>query len=206
MTIHNSTKMKEEGYNIRQQDLPHFMTFTVVDWVDVFSRKNYRDLVLESFNFCRKEKGMILNAYVIMSNHIHVVMGSKNGCLSDLVRDFKKFTAKNCINLIKTEPESRRDWMLKRFEFAAKSHGRNDIHQFWKYGSHPEEIFTENFMWTKLEYIHLNPVRAGIVEKASDYLYSSARNYVGKQGLIDIDLIEPKFFDAIKESNFGNYM
>jgi hypothetical protein len=52
---------------------------------------------------------MILNGYVIMSNHIHVVMGSKNGRLSDLVRDFKKFTAKNCINIIKTEPESRRD-------------------------------------------------------------------------------------------------
>ncbi|WP_305953218.1 transposase [Emticicia oligotrophica] len=101
--------MKEEGYNIRDQRLPHFMTFTVVDWVDVFSRKNYRDLILESFDYCRKEKGMILNAYVIMSNHIHVVMGSKNERLSDLVRDFKKFTAKNCINLIKTKPESRKD-------------------------------------------------------------------------------------------------
>ena len=111
--------MKKEGYNIQQQDLPHFMTFTVVDWADIFSRKNYRDLILESFNFCRKEKGMILNAYVIMSNHIHVVMGSKNGNLSDLVRDFKKFTANNCIKLIKTEPESRQDWLLKRFEFAA---------------------------------------------------------------------------------------
>ncbi|WP_064198267.1 MULTISPECIES: REP-associated tyrosine transposase [Emticicia] len=195
--------MKEEGYNIRDQRLPHFMTFTVVDWVDVFSRKNYRDLILESFDYCRKEKGIILNAYVIMSNHIHVVMGSKNERLSDLVRDFKKFTAKNCINLIKTEPESRKDWMLKRFEFAARSHSRNDTHQFWKYGSHSEEIFTENFMWTKLEYIHLNPVRAGIVEKASDYLYSSARNYVGKKGLIDIDLVEPKFLMQLKSQTLG---
>lgn len=191
--------MKEEGYNIQDQSLPHFMTFTVVDWVDVFTRKSYRDLVLQSFEFCRKSKGMILYGYVIMSNHIHVVMQSKNGKLSDLVRDFKKFTASNILKMIENEPESRKDWMLKRFEFAARSHGRNDIFQFWKYGSHPEEIYTQKFLWTKLDYIHQNPVRAGLVEKSEDYLYSSSRNYNGIKGLIEIDLADVPIFDATKQ-------
>jgi REP element-mobilizing transposase RayT len=191
--------MKEEGYNIQDQLLPHFMTFTVVDWVDVFTRKSYRDLVLQSFEFCRKSKGMILYGYVIMSNHIHVVMQSKNGKLSDLVRDFKKFTASNILKMIENEPESRKDWMLKRFEFAARSHGRNDIFQFWKYGSHPEEIYTQKFLWTKLDYIHQNPVRAGLVEKSEDYLYSSSRNYNGIKGLIEIDLADVPIFDATKQ-------
>ncbi|MFN3851084.1 MAG: REP-associated tyrosine transposase [Spirosomataceae bacterium] len=191
--------MKEEGYNITDQFLPHFMTFTVVDWVDVFTRKSYRDLVLQSFEFCRKSKGMVLFGYVIMSNHIHVIMQSKNGKLSDLVRDFKKFTASNILKMIQNEPESRKDWMLKRFEFAAKSHGRNDIFQFWKYGSHPECIFTQKFLWSKLDYIHQNPLRAGWVEKPEDYLYSSARNYANKNGLIEVDLADVPIFDATKE-------
>ncbi len=195
--------MKEEGYNIKNPALPHFMTFTVVDWIDVFSRQQYRDILLESFNFCRKEKGMLLHGFVIMSNHVHVLMASKKQQLSELVRDYKKFTAKTILQKIQSEQESRKDWMMKRFEWAAKSHGRNDIFQFWRYGNHPEEVFTEKFMWSKLDYIHLNPVRAGIVEKASEYLYSSAKNYTGQKGLIEIDLLEPKFFDAQKEYYYG---
>lgn len=190
--------MKDEGYTINNQHLPHYMTFTIVDWVDVFTRKSYRDAILQSFDYCRKYKGLILHGYVIMSNHIHVIMQSKQGKLSDLVRDFKKFTATSILKMIHQEPESRRDWMLKRFEFSAKSHGRNDIHQFWKYGNHPEEIYSTKFLWTKLDYIHQNPVRAGLVEKSNDYLYSSARNYTGLQGLIEIDLADIPIFDATK--------
>jgi REP element-mobilizing transposase RayT len=193
----------KDGYQIRDQRRLHFMTFTVVDWVDIFTRKVYRDLILDSFNYCRKEKGMILQSYVIMSNHIHVVMGSKDGKLSDLVRDFKKFTASKILKLIETEPESRRDWMLKRFEFAVKSHTRNEKYQFWKHESHPEEIFSEKFLWTKIEYIHQNPVRAGWVHKEDDYVYSSASNYVTLKGIIEVDLAEVRIFDAVKEFNRG---
>ena len=82
-----------------------------------------------------------------MSNHIHVIFQAETGDLSDLVR----FTAKEVLKPIEEGPESRSDWMLKRFEFAAKSQSRNSKYQFWKYGNHPEEIFSEKFFWTKLE-------------------------------------------------------
>jgi REP element-mobilizing transposase RayT len=161
------------GYVIRDRKLPYFMTFTVVDWVDVFTRKIYRDIVIDSLNYCIKNKGMILYSYVIMSNHIHVIVQSKDGNLSDLVRDFKKWVAKNIIHQIIEGNKSRSDWMLKRFEFAAISNKRNDKRQFWQISNHFEEVFTEKFFWTKINpaanrYIHMNPVRSGIEPKASD--------------------------------------
>ena len=114
--------MKEkEGFIIRDQSKAHFITATVVDWVDVFSRKTYKDCVIESQDFCIKNKGMILYGFVIMSNHIHLIIQSENSKLSDLIRDFKKFTAKTILNKIETEPESRTDWMLKPLNLLAKA-------------------------------------------------------------------------------------
>ena len=111
--------MAKGGYQIRDQSKPHFMTFTVVDWVDIFTRKIYRDIIIESLKFCQKQKGLILHGYVIMSNHIHVIFQTETGNLSDLVRDFKAasvpvFTAKEIFKTIENGPESRSDWMLKR--------------------------------------------------------------------------------------------
>ena len=195
----------KEGYVIRDQSLPHFITATIVDWIDVFSRKNYRDVVIECFNFCIQNKGMILYGYVIMSNHIHFIAQSKDGKLSDLIRDFKKFTAKSILKKIQTEPESRREWMLERFKLATESHSRNKNFQFWQYGNHPEEIYTNKFMWSKLDYIHLNPVRAGIVEKASHYIYSSASNYVNDCGLLTIEKADNPVVDVLNLNNFARY-
>jgi REP element-mobilizing transposase RayT len=189
---------EKEGYKIRDQSKPHFITATVVDWLDVFSRKSYKDCIVESLEYCINNKGMILFGYVIMTNHIHLIIQSKDNKLSDLIRDFKKFTAKTILNKIETEPESRADWMLKRFEFACKSHSRNEKYQFWQYGSHPEEIFSEKFFWSKLDYIHLNPVRAGIVSKASHYIYSSASNYVNDNGIIEITKLDNPIIDVLK--------
>ena len=194
-----------DGYKIRDQSLPHFVTATVVDWVDVFSRKNYRDCIIDCLDYCIKNKGMIIYGYVIMSNHIHMIVQSEQGELSDLLRDFKKFTAKTILEKIQTEPESRREWMLERFRLATESHIRNKNFQFWQYGNHPEEIYTNKFMWSKLDYIHLNPIRAGIVSKASEYIYSSASNYVHDSGLIVITKADNPIVDVLNLNNFSKY-
>lgn len=194
-----------EGYVIRDQSLPHFITATVVDWIDVFSRKVYRDEIIKCLEYCIKNKAMILYGYVIMSNHIHIIVQSTDGKLSDLIRDFKKFTAKTILNKIQTEPESRREWMLERFKLATQTHSRNKNYQFWQYGNHPEEIYSNRFMWSKLDYIHLNPVRAGLVEKASYYKYSSASNYVNDIGLVEIEKADNPIVDVTNLSNLQRY-
>ena len=199
--------MNANGYKIQDQSKPHFITASVIDWVDVFSRKHYRDIVLDSLDFCIRNKGMILFGYVIMSNHIHLIIQSEKGKLSDLIRDFKKFTSKSILESIQiNDYESRKDWMLKRFEFAAGSHSRNENFQFWQYGNHPEEIYSEKFFWSKLDYIHQNPVRAGIVEQPEYYLYSSASNYINNKGLINIEIIDNPIVDVLKSSSFMKYL
>ena len=98
----------KDSYVIRDQGKPHFVTSTIVDWIDIFTRKNYRDIIIDCFDFCIKNKGMVLFGYVIMSNHIHFIVQSKNGKLSNLIRDFKKFTVTQILTKLQTEPESRR--------------------------------------------------------------------------------------------------
>ena len=196
----------KEGYVIRDQEKAHFITATVVDWVDVFTRQNYRDSVVESLNYCIKDKGMTVYAYVIMSNHIHMVIQSNEGKLSDLIRDFKKFTAKMILDKIKHEPESRREWMLERFQKAIESHTRNKNYQFWQYGNHAEEVYSEKFLWSKIDYIHMNPVRSGLVKKVEDYIYSSASNYINNYGLVNVELAEIPKVDVSKESSFIKYL
>jgi REP element-mobilizing transposase RayT len=149
---------------------------------------------------------MILYGYVIMSNHIHMIIQSNKGKLSDLVRDFKKFTAKSILYKIQNEPESRRDWMLERFKLAPETHSRNKNYQFWQYGNHAEEIYTEHFMWSKLDYIHMNPVRAGIVMKIEDYIYSSANNYINGNGIIAIELLENPNVNVLRPTSFDKYI
>lgn len=158
--------------------------------MDVFTRKIYRDIVLDSLTYCRQQKGLEVYGYVVMSNHVHLMVRASNENLSDVLRDFKKFTASQILKQIaNSEVESRSDWMLKRFEFAAQRHVRNSAYQFWTHENHAVEIISNKFIDQKLNYIHQNPVRAGWVEEPEEYLYSSARNYGGRAGLIEIDFI-----------------
>lgn len=167
----------------------HFITFAVVGWVDVFTRKDYRDIVIESIRYCQAEKGLLLYAWCLMSNHIHLVVAAKNNDTSDILRDFKKFTSKEIIKAIKeNKRESRKDWMLAIFKKAGEGNGRNNNYQFWRQDNHPVELFSTEFTMQKVQYIHNNPVETGMVEKAAEYLYSSARNYeYGENcGLLDV--------------------
>jgi len=174
------------GYQIVEQDALHYVTFQVVSWVDLFTRKVYRDIVIDSLKYCQSNKGLEIYAFVIMSNHIHLLIRSDIGKLSDTIREFKSFTAKQILLAIDTESESRRDWMLNLFEFAARQHKRNEKYQIWTHENHAELIYSDKFIFQKINYIHDNPVRAGIVENPQDYLYSSARDFADKPCLLDI--------------------
>ncbi|MDE5423150.1 transposase [Ancylomarina sp. DW003] len=167
----------------------YFLTLTVVDWVDVFTRPNYKHIIVDSLRYCQKEKGLILYGWCLMSNHLHLIaQADENNHLSDILRDLKKYTSKQIIKAIIENPESRRDWMLDRFRFAGKFK-KNVTYKFWQDGNEAKEIHTSEFLIQKLEYIHNNPVKAEIVDNPIDYKYSSAINYADGIGLIDVKLI-----------------
>ncbi|MEO6131066.1 MAG: transposase [Saprospiraceae bacterium] len=178
------------SYQIDDPTGTYFLTFRVIDWVDIFSRKIYRDILIDSFDFCRNEKGLQIWSFVIMTNHVHSILSAKKQNLPDLVREFKRFTATKILKTIPLVYESRAEWMLKRFEFSAKRNIRNSQYQFWNHDNHAEPIFSNSFLIQKMNYIHLNPVRAGFVDKADDWMYSSARNYSDRTTLLDIDFYD----------------
>jgi putative transposase len=116
-----------------------------------------------------------------MSNHCHLIVSAADNNLSEVIRDFKKFTSKAIYKAIEeNNRESRKDWLLKVLRYE-------DRIWFWEEGYHGEEIFTKDFFDTKANYLHMNPVRAGIVEKEEEYLYSSAADFYGiKKGILEL--------------------
>ena len=181
-----------EGYVIRDQFATHFLTFTVCGWIDLFTRKVYRDIVMDSLRFAQKNEQLILNAYVIMSNHLHLIARANDKqkkTLSDIVRDFKKFTHHEMMPIIESDVESRRQWMVHQFNYYGRINPNNEVKQIWINDSHPEECYSHEFIKTKLNYIHENPVRAGIVKKPEDYIYSSASNYITGKGIIEVEYL-----------------
>jgi len=181
--------MDDGGFRIRHQQEIHFLTFAVVEWVDVFTRKEYRDILIDSLTFCQENKGLLMHGWCIMSNHLHLLASSSICDLSGTLRDFKKFTSKKIINaIINSDHESRKEWMIKIFESAGGRNSRNKAYQFWRQDNQPKECYSPEFTIQKLNYTHNNPVEAGIVDKAEEYLYSSARDYhFGKNcGLLKI--------------------
>jgi len=115
-----------------------------------------------------------------------IISRSGKPFLSDIMRDFKKFTSVTLLDMIKNESgESRKNWMMWLFNVAGRENPANVHSQFWQQDNHPEELISNHFMFQKVNYTHYNPVSAGFVDKAEDYLLSSARDYAGIPGLID---------------------
>jgi len=185
--------MSSENYRVEKQNVVYFLTFTVTDRVDVFTRPNYRIIITDSLDFCRKNKGLKLYAWCFPdsyreTNHMHFVCSIEEPFrMTDFLRDYKKFTAKAVLDEIQNLSESRRDWMLHRFEFAGKFDNRIEKYRFWQDKSHPIELTTTELLHQRINYIHENPVRTGLVASAEEYLYSSARNYAGLSSVIEID-------------------
>lgn len=165
----------------------YFLTLTVVDWVGVFTRPIYRHIVVDALKHCQKTKGLEIYAWVLMSNHLHLLASANEGkVLSDILRDFKKFTSKKVVETIFSEPESRRKWMINQFEFAGRYDPKITNYTFWQSGNEAKEVHTNDFLFQKLNYIHENPVRVEIVAEPEHYLYSSASNYTHGKGLLDV--------------------
>ncbi|WP_374949144.1 transposase [Mucilaginibacter sp.] len=153
----------------------YFVTLTVVNWIDVFTRRYYNDFLIENLRYCQQHLNLNIYAYVIMTNHLHLVANVSDGSLGNVLGRFKSHTSKRLFEMIANNPqESRRDWMVKAFKQAGKYNPLNDDHQFWQNGNYPVSLYSNEIIQQKIDYIHLNPVRAGFVGAAHEYWYSSA--------------------------------
>lgn len=165
----------------------YFATFTVVEWLDVFTRNIYKDILLESLAYCQKEKGMEIYSWVIMTNHVHLVFRSIGEVPPEqILGDFKRHTSKAIVKAIKeNQKESRRDLLLEVFKRNGNKKSNVQNNQFWQHGNHPIEIWSNHIIARKINYIHNNPTRQGFVLRGQDYVHSSASDYVGRKGPLD---------------------
>ena len=156
----------------------YYVTFTIVGWIDVFTRKEYVYDLMKNIKYCQENKGLEIYAYVIMSNHVHMIARSTMQPLNVLLGNFKSYTSKQLITQIESNSqESRKDWLIHMFKFYGKGNSQNEEVQFWQNGNHPIELRSWEIIKQKMNYLHNNPVKQGIVANPQDYIYSSAHEF-----------------------------
>ena len=172
-------------YKFHNTEGVYFVSFAVQGWVDVFIRNEYKNILIENLEYCQKHKGLEIFAWCIMTNHVHLIIRAEEGhMLQDILRDYKKFTSKAIVRAIqKNDRESRKEWLLKQFKTP-------EGYRFWRADNKPIELRSKAVIDQKLDYIHQNPVEEGFVFRAEDYMYSSAADYMGEKGMLEIILIE----------------
>ena len=176
------------NYKFHNKNGLYFVSFATVNWIDVFTRQLYFNVLAESIDYCRAEKGMELFAYCFMPSHVHLLFRSENEDPSGLLRDFKSYTAKKVIEAIENNPqESRKEWLLWMLKRAGKKQGNISKYQFWQHHNKPIELWSEKVIKQKIDYIHNNPVESGFVTNPIDWKYSSARNYQEDNTVLEID-------------------
>ena len=166
-------------YAIQDQQAVHFVTFTVVYWLDIFIRDAYRQIILDSLAFCHNHKGLNIHAYCIMTSHVHLILSvDENHNLSEVIRDLKRHAASQIKKAIQEHPdESRKAWLLWMGERAGEQNRRNINFQLWQQHNHPIELSTVAMTEQRLEYVHNNPVEAGFVNNPSSWVGSSCQAY-----------------------------
>ncbi len=177
------------SYKFRDPEGTYFMSFATVEWVDVFTRREYKDIIVDSLRHCQEKKGLLLYAWVIMSNHVHLIAAAAEGhALPDILRDLKKFTSSQILKAIAdNNQESRKEWMLPIFAKAGAANSNNMHYQFWRQDDRPVQLISGEVITQKLNYLHDNPAVEGYVEQAEDYVYSSAPAIAGKPGLLKLE-------------------
>ncbi len=177
-------------YKFGEKEGAYFVSFATVNWIDVFTRDCYFEIVSKSLDYCRKSKGMELYGYCIMPSHVHFIFCSSLGDPSGLLRDFKGYSSRKLLKAIEeNKKESRKEWMLLMFESAGRNMSNVKNRQFWQQNNNPIEIWSLAVFEQKLNYIHQNPVKTGFVTNAIDWKYSSARNYANDDHtVLEIDI------------------
>jgi REP element-mobilizing transposase RayT len=173
--------MSRSRYRIFETEYPYFLTCTVVAWLPIFAHPRFVDIVLDSWRFLQRERGVTIFGYVVLENHLHWI--ARGTDLPQQLGRFKSYTARCIIDELESAGYRT---LLEELRFFKLRHKIDQEYQLWQEGNQPKQIQSDEMMIQKLEYIHANPVRRGYVDDPVHWRYSSARNYAGNKGLIDV--------------------
>ncbi len=174
--------MGRSRYKIYEPTHPHFVTCTILHWLPIFTRKESVQIVIDCLKFLQEKDDLKLYAYVILENHLHMVVQSND--LQKSMQSFKQYTAKQILDMLKRENITT---ILDQLAFYKKTHHKEKTYQVWEEGYQPKLMQTDAMMISKIGYIHENPVKRGYVDEAAHWRYSSARDYVDMDGLIEVN-------------------
>ena len=180
-------------YKFTDKEGIYFTTSTVVGWTDIFTRDIYRDILLESIRFCQLNQGLRIHAWVLMTNHLHMICSCNSGNdIAMVLRNMKSFTAMKLIDaIIKNPKESRKENLLHVFESEGKKSSSNFRFKFWEHENHPVIMDSISVYNQRLNYIHHNPVKAGFVTEPLHWKLSSATDYfTTEKGLLGLVIFE----------------
>ena len=178
-------------YKFHDNDKLYFISFATVYWIDVFTREEYFQVIIESWKHCQEKKGLEIYGWCIMPSHIHMIIGSKKNKLEDIVRDMKKHISMILKSTIKNNIyESRKEWMIWLMERAGKKNSNNKDFQFWQQHNKPLEIKDQEMFDKMITYINQNPVAAGFVISPEYWKYSSSRDFCEPEFNMGKGLIE----------------
>jgi putative transposase len=173
--------MTRSRYRFHESEYPYFLTCTIVGWLPVFTRPETVAMIFDSWRYLQANRGFELFGYVILENHLHLIARSQN--LSEDIGNFKSFTARQIIDYLLS---CRAVTLLDQLRWHKEKHKIGQEFQLWREGSHPKQIADHEMMLQKLAYMHNNPVERGYVDEPIHWRYSSARNYAGGTGLIEV--------------------
>jgi putative transposase len=177
-------------YKFHNKEGLYFVSFATVYWIDVFVREDYAKVIIDSLDYCRKNKGLEIYCWCIMPSHLHLIIRSKENNPETVLGKFKEFTSKELQERIKENiQESRREWMLWMFARAGAKSSNVKHGQFWQHHNKPIEIWSADVLKQKMDYIHRNPVVSGFVSEPEPWKYSSAIDYSGGKGILEIDFV-----------------
>ena len=176
--------MGRSRYKVHEPTAPHFITCTILHWIPIFTRIESTSIIFESLNYLQKTDNLKVHAYVILENHLHLVASSDDISLS--MKKFKAHTAKEILKLLQKENVKT---ILEQLAFYKKAHKKDTTYQLWQEGFQPKQILSEKMMHEKIQYMHNNPIKRGYVDEAVHWRYSSARNYEGFVGLVDVSRV-----------------
>jgi len=179
-----------EKYKTAEKEKAYFATFTITEWVKVLQDHSGKMIIVDAIKYYQKQRGLVLYAFCIMPNHVHIIAQS-NGTetLSAVLRDLKKYTSKAITKKLEIENSDDGNKALSIFKTAGEKLKRITKYKVWQDGNRPKVLYSNKFIWQKLNYIHNNPVEAGLVESAENYLYSSARNYADMESVLDVEIL-----------------
>ncbi|MFI5144044.1 MAG: REP-associated tyrosine transposase [Ignavibacteria bacterium] len=172
-----------------KQGYCYFITTTLFNYERIFSLdERYNMIIIDSLKFLMIEHQAELYAYVIMPTHIHLLLrlGLKESII-DFMRDFKRYTSKEIKLLLKKDNKTE---ILKRLNSYSRGY-KNQKSKLWMDRYDDVMVSTERVFNIKMNYIHFNPVKSGLVDNMEDWRFSSYRNYIyNDHSIIKITIYE----------------